>query len=262
MFASLVSRHHSALFRNFVHRELNAKLAGSALGASWTLLSPLLLLAIYALVFGQILQPRSHDLGTDSYLLFVAVALWPWLMFADGLTRGMVAVQNNGSLVKKVAFPHILLVGAAVTGAFIQHLLAYSAIVMLLHLSGLSVQITGLPVVIFQLILLYFLTLGAASLLAALQTVLRDVEQVVSPLLMLLHYLTPVLYPVTLIPVQYRSWFDWNPIATIVTRIRESLLAGPALQAVDAGTLACAAGALLIGGAIFSRLSPFFEDFL
>lgn len=246
----------------FTERELKTRFAGSAAGWAWALIGPLLLLGIYALVFGHVFRPRASDLGTDSYLLFVALALWPWLMFSDGITRGMMAVQANGSLVKKVAFPHVLLVVSAVAAAFIQHAAGYLAVLAVFVIAGTSLQLAALPTVLYCLAVLFLLAVGIASLLASLQTILRDVEQATTAGMMMLHYLTPVLYPLSMIPADYREYFSWNPIAHIVGRIRESLLGGALASPVDLATLALAIVVCAMGLAVFQRLSPYFEDFL
>ncbi len=246
----------------FTERELKTRFAGSVAGWTWALIAPLLLLGIYALVFGHVFKPRATDLGTESYLLFVALALWPWLMFSDGVTRGMMAVQANGSLVKKAAFPHALLVVSAVTAAFIQHSAGYLAVLAVFIMTGASLHLAAIPTVFFCLAVLLLITVGIASLLASLQTILRDVEQVTNAGMMMLHYLTPVLYPLSMIPADYRGYFAWNPIAHIVGRIRESLLGGVLVSPIDLATLALAIAVCIFGLAVFQRLSPYFEDFL
>lgn len=250
------------LFLRFTERELSSRFAGSSLGVAWALVGPLLLLAIYSFVFGQILRPRLSDLGTESYTLFVAIALWPWMMFADGIARGMNAVQTNGALVKKVAFPHLLLVGSAVSAAFVLHLVGYVGVLAVLALFGSPIAWAGVPVALYYLCVLFGFTLGLAAFFAALQTLMRDTEQAVNPAVMMLHYLTPVLYPITLIPLAYRGWLDWNPLATIVTRIREALLLGSGFQVGDLMPLVWMVVALALGLWLFRRLSPYFEDFL
>ncbi|HEX4857864.1 MAG TPA: ABC transporter permease, partial [Usitatibacteraceae bacterium] len=217
---------HLPLFRQLTERELQSRFAGSALGLVWALIGPLLLLAIYSFVFGQLFAPRAPDLGTESYTMFVAVALWPWMMFADGVLRGLTAIQANGSLVKKVAFPHWLLVAASVSATFALHLLGFCAVLVVLALAGMPVRFSGIPLAALYLVLLFGITLGLAAILAALQTLLRDVEMAVTPAVMMLHFLTPVLYPLALIPEAWRGAFALNPLAGVIGGIRGALLGG------------------------------------
>lgn len=253
---------YSRLFLHFTEREIKSRFADSGLGLLWALLGPLLLLAIYSFVFGQIFKQRVVALETDSYTLFVATALWPWMMFADGVTRGMQSIQQNASLVKKVAFPHFLLVVSAVTAAFTLHLIGYVAVLVALAAGGSPIHLGGVPLALAYIVILFIFTLGVAALLAALQTLIRDVEQAVNPAIMMLHYLTPVLYPLSMIPENYRGWLDWNPLALIVTRIRSALLTNPAIVPADLGPPFIALAAICVGLWVFARLSPYFEDFL
>ena len=104
---------------------------------------------------------------------------------------------------------------------------------------------------------------GLAFLLASLQVFIRDVEHVLMPVLMILMYLTPILYPLSLVPDELRPWVAANPFAWLVARLRDALLDGRlALQWTDAAMLAGAVVVLLGGRWVFLRLSPHFEDFV
>ena len=258
----MLAQGYPLLLARFTEREMFARFAGSALGLLWALLGPLLLLAIYSFIFGQLFQQRLGDLGTGSYTLFVAIALWPWMMFSDAVLRAMQSIHANAALVKKVAFPHLLLVLAAINGVFLMHLAGYVAVLAVLSIAGTPVQYAGIPVVLIAIATLYFLALAVGAILAALQTLLRDVEQAITPAMMMLHYLTPVLYPLTMIPPAYRHWLSWNPLAYIMQRLRDGLLLGGGLQLGDLWMLLTSMALAMIGVAFFLRLSPYFEDFL
>ena len=202
------------------------------------------------------------DLSADSYIVFLAVALWPWMMFADGVMRAMQSVQANAPLVKKVAFPHLLLVLAAVNSAFLVHLAGYAAILVFLAATGSTLYLAGIPSALFAIVTLYLLAVGVGAFLAALQTLLRDVEQIVAPALIMLQFLTPVLYPITVIPAAYRTWFAWNPLTGVMQRLRDGLLLGTAPQLGDLSMLFVGILVAIIGIGFFARLSPYFEDFL
>lgn len=250
------------LLARFTEREILSRFAGSAFGLIWALATPLLLLAIYSFVFGHLFKQRLGDLSTDSYIVFLAIALWPWMMFQDGVMRAMQSVQANAPLVKKVAFPHLLLVVAAVNSVFIVHLAGYAAVLVLLAATGTTLHLAGIPSVLLAILTLYLIAIGVGAFLAALQTVLRDVEQVVAPALMMLQFLTPVLYPLSAIPEAYRDWFAWNPLTTVMQHMRDGLLQGTAPQFTDLTMLLVGAVFVVIGISFFVRLSPYFEDFL
>jgi lipopolysaccharide transport system permease protein len=250
------------LLVRFTEREILSRFAGSAFGLIWALANPLLLLAIYSFVFGHLFKQRLGDLSSDSYIVFLALALWPWMMFADGVMRAMQSVQSNAPLVKKVAFPHLLLVLAAVNSVFLVHLAGYTVVLIILAATGTTLHAAGLLNALLAIATLYLIAVGVGAFLAALQTLLRDVEQVVAPALTMLQFLSPVLYPVSAIPDAYRHWFAWNPLTPVLQRLRDGFLLGATPQFGDLSMLFVGALIAAAGIAFFVRLSPYFEDFL
>lgn len=254
---------HRWLLWSFARREVLNRYAGSAAGIAWALAHPLALLAVYAFVFTGVFRVTlPPEAGTAGYTAFVAVTLWPWLMFAEGLTRGMAAVQANAGLIRKVAFPHQLVVHAAVLASFAVHLAGYLAVLVVLRLLGEPVHLSGLPWAFVLLLLLAMGTTGLAAAMATLQTLLRDVEQVVGVAITLVFYATPILYPATLVPVAFRPWLNLNPLAWVTERLREVLLAGAGPAPADLAIALVAVAVLALGLALFQRVSPYFEDFL
>jgi lipopolysaccharide transport system permease protein len=250
------------LFSAFTLREMRSRYSGSVLGLAWAFIGPLAMLLIYAFVFGRILKPGQSDLGAPSYILFLGAALWPWMMFSDGLLRGMGAIKANASLVRKVAFPHSVLVLSAVGATVALHLAGYVAVLAILAYIYGGISVAGMPAALLVLAALLVFTVGLALLLAALHTLLPDIEQATQPLLMMLYFLTPVLYPQSVIPEQYRAWFNWNPIALMIQRLREHLFGQPALNFTDLIVWMVAIAMFAVGYAVFVRLSPHFEDFV
>lgn len=251
------------LLFSFTRRELATRYAGSVWGFAWSLLHPLAQLAIYAFVFSHIFRvavPAGYP--ETSYTAFVAVALWPWIMFSEGLARAMGSIGANAGLIRKVAFPHRLLVYSALLACCAVHLVGFVAILVALRLTGDPIALSGIPVALLLLIPYMLLAAGLGAILAALQTLLRDVEHVVQVVLTVLFYASPILYPASLIPSAFDAFVRYNPFAWFSERMREILLQGSGLVAGDLGwTLAC----LAVFGAglwFFNRLSPSFEDFL
>ena len=254
---------HRWLLWSFTRREILDRYTGSIAGAAWALAHPLALLAIYAFVFTTVfrvqLPPSSSSV---SYTAFVAITLWPWLMFSDGVQRGMGAIQANASLIRKVAFPHRLVVFANVISSFAVHALGFAVVLLTLRFLGEPLSLARAPGAAFVLMTLLIGTLGVAALLAAVQVLVRDVSQLVGVLLTLLFYATPVLYPVSLVPERMRPWLRANPLTPLLERMREILINGSALVPADLWMLVVAVAIFAAGLWVFERLSPFFEDFL
>lgn len=254
---------HRWLLWSFTRREILDRYTGSIAGFAWALAHPLALLAIYAFVFTTVfrvqLPPGSSGV---SYTAFVAITLWPWLMFADGVQRGMGAVQANAALIRKVAFPHRLVVFASVISSFAVHAVGYAVVLLVLRLIGEPVSLSRAPAAAFVLAILLIGTLGIAALLAAVQVLIRDASQLVGVLITILFYATPILYPVALVPEKMRPWLRGNPLTPPLERVREILINGSALVPGDLWMLVVALAVFAFGLWVFERLSPFFEDFL
>ncbi|HET7730238.1 MAG TPA: ABC transporter permease [Usitatibacter sp.] len=261
--AILVPWSHRWLLWSFTRREFLDRYTGSIAGAAWALAHPLALLAIYAFVFTAVFRVKLPEgASTVAYTSFVAVTLWPWLMFSDGLLRGMASVQGNAALIRKVAFPHRLVVFANVLASFAVHLLGYVLVLVTLRVLGEPVVLSGLPAAAVILAALLLVTIGIAAALAAIQVLVRDVAQLVGVLLTFLFYATPVLYPIALVPEGFRPWLLANPLTHLLERLREVLIQGSGLAAGDAWMMLVALAVFAAGLWVFERLSPFFEDFL
>jgi len=254
---------HRWLLASFLRRELGTRYAGSVSGAAWALLHPLALLAVYAFIFTTVFRVQlPPTAGGASYTAFAAVVLWPWIMLSEGVTRGMESIQSNAGLIRKVAFPHALLVYAAVFSSFAVHAVGFAAVLVTLAALGEPIHLLRVPLVLALLFPLCLAAVGVAAILAALQTLLKDVEQVVSIGLTVVFYGTPILYPLALVPESLRSWMNVNPLTALAERLREVLLAGSGLQLSDLWLWAIALAVWWVGLKFFERLSPHFEDFL
>lgn len=251
------------LLWSFTRREILNRYAGSVSGLAWSLLHPLLQLAIFAFVFKEIFRvavPEGYS-GVG-YTAFVAVALWPWIMFSEGLQRAMVSVSANAGLIRKVAFPHDLLVYSAVLACAAVHASGFVAVLVALRIAGEPIHFSALPAAFVLLVPYAMLATGVGAILAALQALLRDVEHGVQVAITVLFYATPILYPASLVPASIRPWLAVNPLAWFSERLRAILLHGEGLVAGDALVAAACLAVFFAGRWFFLRLSPHFEDFL
>jgi lipopolysaccharide transport system permease protein len=183
-------------------------------------------------------------------------------MFSEGLARAMGSVGANAGLIRKVAFPHRLLVYSSLLACCTIHLIGFVAVLLVLRATGDPVILLNLPLALVLLVPYMLLAAGLGAFLAALQTLLRDVEHVVQVVITVLFYASPILYPAILIPSAFDAWVKFNPLAWFSERLREILLQGSGLVAGDLWwSLACLA-VFGTGLWFFNRLSPSFEDFL
>jgi len=255
------SRRLVALWRNFFTRELRQRYLGSVTGLAWAFVHPLALLAVYHFVFTKIF--RAASFGPGSFLAFVAVALWPWLAAQEALQRGVTSLASYAGLIRKAAFPHEAIVYASVAATFALQFAGYVVVLAVLALFGEPIRLEGLLLAVPLWLILMVAVTGLALALASLQVFVRDVEHVLMPILMMLMYLTPILYPLTVVPANYRAWVSANPVSWLVTRMRDALLEGRLAPQWSDALAAAVACALFAGGLwMFRRLSPYFEDFI
>jgi lipopolysaccharide transport system permease protein len=250
------------LLVNFVQREITSRYAGSASGLAWTIFNPLAQLAILALVFGTLLRVPENLLGGASFAAFLSIALWPWLMFSEGLKRAIESIPANAALIRKVAFPHELLVYSAVASSFVVNLVGWIAVLVALSLFGEPIRWVGLLYALPLLVAQFAFTVGISAALAAAQAVLRDVEHALAIALSILFYATPIVYPLAMIPQPYQGWIALNPLAYMVGRYRDLLVGTAGMRWMDLAVLAVSLAVLAAGIAAFRRISPYFEDLL
>jgi ABC-type polysaccharide/polyol phosphate export permease len=251
-----------ALFANFFVRELRTRYLGSTTGLAWALVHPLALLAVYHFVFTTIFRAGSL-FATGSFLAFVAVALWPWLAAQEALQRGTVSLAGYAGLIRKAAFPHETIVYASVAATLALQFAGYVVVLLALGAIGEPIRLEGLLLAVPLWLVMAIAVTGLVLILASLQVFVRDVEHVLMPVLMMLMYLTPILYPLAMVPEGVRPWVEANPFGWLVSRMRDALLEGRlAAQWSDAFALAAALALFALGRAMFRRLSPHFEDFV
>ena len=196
-------------------------------------------------------------------LAYVAVALWPWLMFSEGLNRATMAVQEHSALLGKVAVPAGLLVVANLSATFILHTVGYVFVNVSLWLLGYPLTLIGLMWLPVGLALLFALTLGLALLTSAIQVLVRDLAQVLAQLMGFWFFLTPILYGRSQLPLGLQPVFDLNPLTFHAEAARATLLHASCPEWTAIAQAAVLSGVvLLIGSWVFRRLRRHFEDFL
>ena len=260
--AVAVIRKNSGLLAALIKRDLQNRYAGSVAGMAWALFHPLALLALYALVFEAIFRVKVPNLTTGQpYVVFIAVVLWPWMAFQEGVNRGTTAVQNHAALVKKVAFEHELLIYSAVLSSFAVHGVGYLLVLLVLTLLGYGLAWANLAVVAVLLSALLLMAISVAMVLGALQVFIRDVEQVLSQATSVLFYATPILFPMSMVPDWLVKTMQFNPLTHITEPLRNAWLglAPYHWEALVLLWLGCLL-AFTLARKFFLRLSPYFED--
>jgi len=200
-----------------IWRDLKTRYRGSVLGFLWTFLNPLLLMIIYSLVFSVYMRVEVR-----AYPIFVFAGLLPWIWFSSAMLSGASSIVESGSLIKRVPFPPHILPAVSVTATLVNFLLALPLLVGFMVVWGfpLGWSLITLPLTIA---IQYVLTLGLAIVMSMLTVRYRDLQQLLANLLTLWFFLTPVLYPTTMVPERFQGLLMFNPMAVLVTAFQDAL---------------------------------------
>ncbi|MCY4659769.1 MAG: ABC transporter permease [Acidobacteria bacterium] len=196
MWANLVRLvRHRGLVQTLVVRDLKARYRGSVLGFFWSFANPLLLLLVYTFVFSVVLD-GFRPVDIEPYALFLFCGLLPWTWFSSGLTEAGNSLVANGNLIKKVLFPAEVLPVVAVVANMVHFLLALpilvAALILLAPAAPRLSELVWFPIVVGVQLLL---TLGLGLFLAALTVHFRDIKDLLSNVLTLWFFATPIIYP-------------------------------------------------------------------
>ncbi len=253
------------LLKSLVHRDLAARYQGSVLGNLWPLINQLSQLLIYTYVFSIVLKVKLNLEGMAAnnltFGLWLFAGLLPWTAFMTGLLQSANAVISQPNLVKKVVFPLGLLPLVPVLSAFVESSMGLMALIVL---TGVITQTFYSTLWLLPLAWLpqLLLTAGLGYLVAGLTVFLRDVPQSLGVITNLWFYLTPIVYPVSIIPMPWRSWIFWlNPLAAIAETYRDLILVGQ-MRHWGEWLTALVISLLIFGGGlwVYRRLRPAFAD--
>jgi lipopolysaccharide transport system permease protein len=255
-------RHHLFLLKELVKRDFQGRYAGSVLGFVWSFMQPLWMLLLFTFVFSTVMRIPLAGVGarTESFALFLFCGLLPWMALHEGVLRASTAITDNASLVKKLRFPAEVLVLAVVLAALLHEAIAAVLFLGVLAAVG-ELSWGGLPLLALALPLQLAVTLGLGLLLGSVHVFFRDTAQILGMLFMGWFYLTPIVYPLTLVPERLRGWIEINPLTALVGLYRQAFLAGEVAAVPGTGALALAAAVLLFAGfSLFRSLKPTFVD--
>ncbi|MFO7662381.1 MAG: ABC transporter permease [Chloroflexota bacterium] len=253
------------LFLKLLKRDFAERYRGSYLGMLWSFLLPLLSLLVFTFFFGVIFQMRwagqaDGSLADLALALFVGLALYNFLAECLGRAPGLILAHPN--YVKNVIFPLEMLPVVAVASALLI-VTATFLVILLLQATlgdGLAWTVLLLPVLVLPLVLF---VLGLSWFLASLGVCIRDIQQLVVPLVQLMMFMSPVFYPVSALPDSVRPWLQFNPLALVIEQTRGIILFGQA-PAWTPYWLCLSAGLLvaLLGVYWFARTRRGFADVL
>jgi lipopolysaccharide transport system permease protein len=208
------------LLYTFVERELKIRYKQTAIGVSWVVLQPMITVLILTVIFGQLAKIPSDGVW---YPVFALTALLPWNYFSQAISRAGGALVGNANLVSKIYFPRILLPFSMVLAPLVDLALSLLLLFGLLMYAGIPLTLKVLTLPAFILVAM-FAAMGISLFLSAANVKYRDIGHAIPFAIQIWMFMSPIVYPVTLVPEHWRWLYGLNPMAGVIEGFRWALL--------------------------------------
>jgi len=246
------------MIASLVRKDLRGRYKGSVLGFLWTFINPLLQLLVYTMVFSIILRAN-----VDKFYLFLFVALIPWIFFSSCLSAGSGIILAEKNLVVKIYFPREVLPVYFTTSCFVNMLYCFIVVIAVVIISGVKMSFSALLCLPVVMVVEYVMALGVCFLVSAVTVYFRDLQHIMGIIAMAWQFLTPIMYPLDIVPESVRPVFMLNPMTPVITVYRDILYYG---RAPELSTLLNAAlfgiVMLITGFLVFGKLKKRFAEVL
>jgi lipopolysaccharide transport system permease protein len=238
-------------------RDIKVRYKQTALGMGWVVLQPLLLMLVFTMFFGRLVELPSDGIP---YPLFTYTALLPWQLFSRALNEGSMSLIAHERVITKTYFPRILLPASAVLASLIDFGIAFLVLIGFILFYGVhpGLAIFTLPVFVLLVVMTAF---GVSLWLAAFNVLYRDVRYVLPFLTQLWMFATPIIYPVSVVPDSWRLLYSLNPMVGVVEGFRWALLGNTSGMDAMFGLSALVVASVLGGGILyFQSVQQTFAD--
>jgi lipopolysaccharide transport system permease protein len=252
---------YRAFIISSLKNDFKSRFVRSKIGGLWLVLHPLAMVLIYALILSALLKAKLPDVDTIyAYPIYLTAGILAWTIFSESINKSLTIFVENANLIKKVAFPKLVLPLIAAGTVTLNNLVLLFAIFIVFaflgHLPGL--QALWLPVLFF-ITLIFGMSIGL--ILGVLNVFIRDIGQIVPVILQFGFWLTPIVYTLTIIPEAHQHWFTYNPMTHITGAFQNVLLYNKAPDIVALSTLLASSIILLgIGLYMFKKAAPEMVD--
>lgn len=242
---------------SLVKKDLRGRYKGSVLGFMWTFINPLLQLLVYDIVFTKIIPS-----DIDKYYIHLFVALIPWIFMSTSVLNGTKCIISQKDMVKKIYFPREVIPISCVMSNFVNMLLCFIVVFAVVLVSGIRLDPVALLFLPLVMLLELLLALGITMICSAVTVYFRDLEHIMTIIMMLWMYMSPVVYSASRIPEEYRTlYMTVNPLSPVIVAYRDILYYS---KIPDMSTLIMAvifsAVTLVLGFWIFGRLKRHFAE--
>jgi len=211
-----------------VLRDVKAIYKQTILGFGWALIRPFVSMVIFTVIFGKFAGLEKTLEGVVPYAVFSYVALIPWMYFSGALSGATSSLIGGSGIFSKVYFPRIIIPLTPVIAKLVDFAISFSLLIALMFYYGISpnMNIIYLPILIIIMILT---AMGIGMWLSALAIQYRDVQQLMGFLIQILMYVTPIIWPITLIPEKYRLIYGLYPMVGVIEGFRAAIIGKTAM---------------------------------
>jgi len=232
-----------------IWRNIKVRYKQTTLGIACAILQPVATMLVFSLFFGKLAELPSDGLP---YPMFALAALVPWTFFANGLTQSANSVVQDEQLIRKVYFPRLAIPVSTVLSGVVDFLLAFAVLLAMLPFYGVlpSANVVWLPLL---LVLAFVTTMGVGLWLSALNVRYRDVRHAVPFLTQFWLFATPIAYPSSLVPENWRALYGVNPMVGVVDGFRWALLGVDTQPGPMIAVSTVTALVILVGGVLYFR---------
>ena len=256
--AELLLRFKELLYA-FVWRNVKVRYKQTAIGVLWAVLQPLLTMLIFTIFFGRLAKLPSDNIP---YPVFVYVGLLYWNFFSTALSAASSSLIDSAGMIQKIYFPRLLMPISAVLTPVIDFFIALLILFCLMFFYHYTPHLIGVALVPAYILIAMIATAGIGFFFAALNVKYRDVRYALPFIIQTLLFLTPVIYPVSIIPARFQWIAYLNPMAGVITAARSSITAGTVPWGALGASLLVSVIFFLFGLAYFKKTERFFADII
>lgn len=245
------------LFGFLIWRDVQIRYKQTVLGAAWAIIQPLLTMIVFTIFFGRLGGMSQKVEG--NYSLFIYAGLLPWQLFATGVTQAAQSLVVNSNLVSKVYFPRLIIPFSSVGSSVVDFIASFLVMLILIAWQGASLgpEFSLVPIFLIGTILA---AAGIGTLVAALVIAYRDFRHVITFLIQIWMFASPVAYPLSVIPEKYRMLYAINPMVGMISGFRSVLLRQPFEWRCLSISFAVTAVLIVFGTMYFRRTESRFAD--
>jgi lipopolysaccharide transport system permease protein len=239
-------------------RDVKVRYKQTVLGVAWAIIQPVTMMVVFSLFFGRLAQMPSDGYP---YPIFVYTALLPWSFFSNAVSNSANSLIGSTNLVSKIYFPRLVIPLASVGGGLVDFLIAAVILLLLMVYYGVgwTLNLTMAPILIVGTV---FIALGVGTFLSALNVAYRDFRYVTPFLIQFWMFATPVAYPASLVPVEWRWALYLNPVAGLIEGFRSAFLGGPIDLEALAISMVVAVTIFIAGVVYFENAERRFADII